>query len=317
MVKLGQLMASSPGLFPRVVSDEMRRLLDAVPAEPADRVRRHRARARAADRGAVRRLRRSPARRRVDRPGAPGHAARRHRGGREGAPAAPAAPHRAGPAASCGCSPSPLSPAGAIGESVNPVALVEDLAATLRAELDFRLEAEAMAEFERQPPRHGAPRRRRRAPTRSTAWCAERVLVMTYVARHAGRRRRRAARRRLRPRGDRAVGRAGVDRRARSCTASSTATCTPATSWSRPRARSRSSTSASPAGSTSARARVLRRALPAVLIDGDFGAVVRGIFAPRRRHQARRHRAATDDVARRARARSPSRRSATSATARC
>ena len=39
MVKLGQLMASSPGLFPAVVSDEMRRLLDDVPAETGERVR--------------------------------------------------------------------------------------------------------------------------------------------------------------------------------------------------------------------------------------------------------------------------------------
>ncbi len=38
-VKFGQLIASSPGLFPEVVSDEMRRLLDALPAEPAARVR--------------------------------------------------------------------------------------------------------------------------------------------------------------------------------------------------------------------------------------------------------------------------------------
>jgi predicted unusual protein kinase regulating ubiquinone biosynthesis (AarF/ABC1/UbiB family) len=39
MIKLGQLIASSPGLFPAVMSEEMRRLLDDVPPEPADRVR--------------------------------------------------------------------------------------------------------------------------------------------------------------------------------------------------------------------------------------------------------------------------------------
>ena len=39
-VKLGQLIASSPGLFPETLADEMRRLLDSVPAEPSARVRR-------------------------------------------------------------------------------------------------------------------------------------------------------------------------------------------------------------------------------------------------------------------------------------
>ena len=39
MVKFGQLVASSPGLFPDVLSEEMRRLLDAVPPEPSAKVR--------------------------------------------------------------------------------------------------------------------------------------------------------------------------------------------------------------------------------------------------------------------------------------
>src|SRR5207253_232794 len=38
-VKLGQLIASSPGLFPEVLSDEMRLLLDDVPPEPARRIK--------------------------------------------------------------------------------------------------------------------------------------------------------------------------------------------------------------------------------------------------------------------------------------
>src|SRR5438552_110382 len=38
-VKLGQLIASSPGLFPDALSRECRRLLDDVPAEPAAKVR--------------------------------------------------------------------------------------------------------------------------------------------------------------------------------------------------------------------------------------------------------------------------------------
>src|SRR5688500_16142482 len=37
-VKLGQLMASSPGLFPDTLADEMRRLLDDVPPEPSRRI---------------------------------------------------------------------------------------------------------------------------------------------------------------------------------------------------------------------------------------------------------------------------------------
>jgi len=38
-IKLGQVVASSPGLFPRFLADEFRRLLDDVPAEPAWRIR--------------------------------------------------------------------------------------------------------------------------------------------------------------------------------------------------------------------------------------------------------------------------------------
>ena len=66
---------------------------------------------------------------------------------------------------------STLARAGAIGETLNPSAIVDDLALTLRAELDFEREAASMVSFaanlavvRRQP-------RLRRALSRSTEWC--------------------------------------------------------------------------------------------------------------------------------------------------
>ena len=82
----------------------------------------------------------------------------------------------------------------------------------------------------------------------------------------------------------------GPGSRARSSTGCSTATCTPATCSSRPTARSPSSTSASWAASTTHAAAVLRRALPAVLIDGDYRRGRARRVRARRRHPARRPR---------------------------
>ena len=277
LVKLGQLIASSPGLFPDVLSDEMRRLLDNVPPEPASKVRRVVERelgAPIAER--VPRLRRRAGRLGVDRAGSPGRAARRHRGRGQGQAPSSAGPDRTGPAALAGACRRPIE-GGIVGETVNPVALIEDLASTLRAELDFRLEAEAMAGFAanlESSGRHGQVV----VPRAIDGMVTERVLVMTFIAGTPVDDGDALAGRRSRPRRRSCDPRCGRGSKARSYMASFTAMSTPATSPSPRTGKLPSSTSASPDGSTSARGRVLRRTLPAVLIDGDFGAVVRGVF---------------------------------------
>lgn len=148
-VKLGQLIASSPGLFPDALSQEFRSLLDRVPPEPSETVRRvvatelgapleelfadfdddpiaaasvaqvHRARLHDGRSVAVK-VRRPRLRRRFE---------------------IDLRLLRLLAAA--------LQHAGALGETLNPVAVVEDFATTLRAEIDFRNEAGWMAEFAR------------------------------------------------------------------------------------------------------------------------------------------------------------------------
>jgi hypothetical protein len=69
---------------------------------------------------------------------------------------------------------------GAIGQAVNPVAVVDDFAACLRLELDFRTEAAAMAEFAanlRTFDSHGLIV----VPSAIDGMVTERVLVMTYI----------------------------------------------------------------------------------------------------------------------------------------
>src|SRR3546814_4460148 len=73
-----------------------------------------------------------------------------------------------------------LARAGALGETLNPTAIVDDLADTIRAELDFRREAAAMTEFADNLACH-ATNQRCVVPRPIEGMVAERVLVMTYV----------------------------------------------------------------------------------------------------------------------------------------
>src|SRR5690606_34027229 len=146
-IKFGQLVASSPGLFPEVLAEECRSLLDDVPPEPARRIRRiverqlgepidalftefddeplaaasiaqvHRARLRDGT-DVVVKVRRPHLRDRIERD-----------------------------LRLLKVLASALSRVGTIGAAANPVAIVEDLRATMREELDFRREAVDMARF--------------------------------------------------------------------------------------------------------------------------------------------------------------------------
>jgi predicted unusual protein kinase regulating ubiquinone biosynthesis (AarF/ABC1/UbiB family) len=179
-IKLGQLVASSPGLFPTALSDEFRSLLDRVPPESTATARRiverelqvpiealfshfderpiasasiaqvHDATLHDGTRVAVK-VRRPRLRRRIERD---------LRLLRLLAIA--------------------LERAGAVGELANPVAIVEDFAATLSEELDFRNEARAMQAF-------AAQRRASRAdlavvvPSTIDGLVTQRVLIMTFI----------------------------------------------------------------------------------------------------------------------------------------
>src|SRR3546814_271161 len=76
-----------------------------------------------------------------------------------------------------------LGRAGGLGQMMNPVAIVEDFADTLRYELDFRNEARWMAEFRSNLETFG-DNRSVTTPVRSEEPTSERVLVMTYVDGH-------------------------------------------------------------------------------------------------------------------------------------
>src|SRR5688500_2501843 len=148
-IKFGQVVASSPGLFPAVLADELRSLLDDVPPEPTRRIRRIIERQLGA---------------RIDElftefdeePLAAASIAQVHRGRlRNGTEVAIKVrrPHlrdrierdlrllRVLATA--------LGRVGALGEVANPVAIVDDLEVTMREELDFRREARDMEAFAR------------------------------------------------------------------------------------------------------------------------------------------------------------------------
>jgi len=179
-MKLGQLIASSPGIFPSRLSDECRRLLDDAPPVPAVTVRAalarelgapievifedfdvepiaaasiaqvHEATLRDGRRVAVK-LRRPRLRARVDRDIRLLYQLARA-----------------------------LDHAGSLGRSANPVAIVEDFAGTLHAELDLRLEARAMTDFAASL--DGSPERDRVVvPAPVGGLVTERVLVMDFV----------------------------------------------------------------------------------------------------------------------------------------
>lgn len=179
-VKFGQLVASSPGLFPSVLSDEFRHLLDHVPAESAAVVHRtiraefgrdtrdvfasfddvpvaaasiaqvHFATLHDGRRVAVK----------VRRPKLRGRMERDLRLLRLLAKV--------------------LEQAGTLGEVANPGAIIDDFATTLRAELDFRNEARWMTEFETNLRKFG-DNDLIVVPKPVTGLVTRRVLVMNFV----------------------------------------------------------------------------------------------------------------------------------------
>jgi predicted unusual protein kinase regulating ubiquinone biosynthesis (AarF/ABC1/UbiB family) len=179
-IKLGQLIASSPGLFPAFLASEMRRLLDDVPPEASGRIVRtvereldgpledtfasfDRAPLAAASIAQVHRARLHDGTEvvvKVRRPKLRGRVERDLRllrvlaGG--------------------------LGRLGALGEVTNPVGIVEDLARSMREELDFRREARDMVAFGENLARHGS-NDRTVVPDPIEGLVTERVLVMTYV----------------------------------------------------------------------------------------------------------------------------------------
>jgi ubiquinone biosynthesis protein len=179
-VKLGQLVASSPGIFPAPICDEFRQLLDDVPPEKPSTVRRvveeglgapltrlfasfeERPRA-AASIAQVHRARLHDGRAvavKVRRPGLQGRVERDLRLLKLFA--------------------LPLERAGSLGRTVSPVAIAEDFATRLRVEMDLRIEAERMTEFGRNL-HAGGGNPRIHVPEAIDGMVAESVLVMSYV----------------------------------------------------------------------------------------------------------------------------------------
>lgn len=179
-VKFGQLIASSPGLFPEVLSSEFRSLLDRVPPLPFQTVSAIVERElgakldtrfatfdpeplAAASIAQVHEAVLHDGRRvalKVRRPHLRGRIRRDVRLLRLLAHA--------------------IEQAGGVGELANPVAIVEDFGVTLRGELDFRNEAAAMRRFGanlRQSGRHDMVT----VPEPIEGLITERVLAMTFV----------------------------------------------------------------------------------------------------------------------------------------
>ena len=179
-IKFGQLIASSPGLFPGVLADEFRHLLDHVPPESARNVRR-----------TIREDFGRPVREVFasfdDTPVAAASIAQVHVGQLHDGRRVAVKVRR------------PrlrrrmerdlrllrllallLEQAGAVGEIANPVAIVDDFATTLRAELDFRNEARWMVAFERNLRAFGE-NERVVVPVPEDGLVTRRVLVMSFV----------------------------------------------------------------------------------------------------------------------------------------
>jgi predicted unusual protein kinase regulating ubiquinone biosynthesis (AarF/ABC1/UbiB family) len=179
-VKLGQLIASSPGLFPPVLADELRSLLDDVPPEPPERIRR-----------IVERQMQAPVDELFpewdDEPLAAASIAQVHRARlRDGTEVAVKVrrPHLRGRIERdlrlMKVLATAFSRVGALGEATNPVAIVADLRASMRAELDFRREARDMRTFAENLRRQG-DNAAIVVPEPIDGLVGERVLVMTYV----------------------------------------------------------------------------------------------------------------------------------------
>jgi len=179
-VKLGQLIASSPGIFPIAFTEEFRQLLDDVPPEKPGTVRKvieeglgapmhtlfttfeERPRA-AASIAQVHRARLRDGRLvavKVRRPGLRTKVERDLRLLKLFA--------------------LPLERAGSLGRTISPVSIAEDFAHSLRMEMDFRVEADRMARFGRNLHAGGA-NPRIHVPEAVDGMVSDAVLVMSFV----------------------------------------------------------------------------------------------------------------------------------------
>ena len=139
-VKFGQLLSTRPDVVPPDIIAELRGLQDDVRPFPYRGCRAHDPRgARSADRAALHRVRRSPARRSLDRAGAPRDAAQRPSRRRQGAAAERAEADRRGSLTDV--------PGGKAGEGairaldfIDANEIVDEFARSIRQELDYRLE---------------------------------------------------------------------------------------------------------------------------------------------------------------------------------
>ncbi|NLA34874.1 MAG: AarF/ABC1/UbiB kinase family protein, partial [Actinobacteria bacterium] len=183
-VKLAQLIASSPGLFPEVLSDELRSLLDcAPPVPPADIVHIVRRELGAAPDEVFARFDPAPL---ASASIAQVHAATLHDGTdvvvkvqRRGIRARLAAD-----LAILSGAAQLLERTSARGRMANPVAVVEDFAATLAHELNFVLEAQAMERFSENLVAFGS-NEGVRVPEVHWRYTTQRVLTMERIHGHS------------------------------------------------------------------------------------------------------------------------------------
>ena len=183
-VKLAQLIASSPGLFPEVLSDELRSLLDcAPPVPPADIVHIVRRELGAAPDEVFARFDPAPL---ASASIAQVHAATLHDGTdvvvkvqRRGIRARLAAD-----LAILSGAAQLLERTSARGRMANPVAVVEDFAATLAHELNFVLEAQAMERFSENLVASGS-NEGVRVPDVHWRYTTQRVLTMERIHGHS------------------------------------------------------------------------------------------------------------------------------------
>jgi ubiquinone biosynthesis protein len=182
-VKLAQLVASSPGLFPEVLVSEFRACLDQVPPEPAEVVRRLIA---VELGGSVYDLFADF----DDRPLAAASIAQVHRAALRDGSEVVVKVQRPGLAGRLAADVAILHRlAGLVerfstpGRMANPVAVVEDFAVTLGQELNFVIEARSMERFAANLARHGR-NGGVRVPHVHWPYTTSRVLTMEYIDGH-------------------------------------------------------------------------------------------------------------------------------------